>query len=323
MTDLIKITNQPPAYLQNLGYVDSGLGAGITPKAPKLGITQAKEFTITRDGQKMILPEKTVRCIMVASASSITKAWYSKSFTPGSNETPDCFSDDGKLPAPGVKMKQSNNCVTCPKNAFGSHPTTGRGKACSDRKRVVLVWEGDPETLMTFNVPTMSMQSLRRIDDQLKQANIPPQAVLLSLSFDPGYTYPVVQMGAVGFVDEATAKRLIALKDSDEVTQLLRETDSEDTGVAPAQEETKAGIPAQVIPFGKTAQSEPEPEVEVEAAKPKRTRRTKAEMEAARAAENPQTPDPAFVEEVAEEVTAQQAGTPSNVLDMINAWKSK
>lgn len=309
-------TGQMPAYLQKLQYVDSGLGAGVAPRAPKLGITTAREWTITRDGQKIILPDKSVRVVLVASASNITKAWYEKPFVPGSTEAPDCFSNDGKVPAAGVKKKQANSCAVCPKNAFGSHPVTGRGKACGDRKMVVLVWEGEPDTLMTFNLPTQSMQNLKRIDDELKKANIPPQAVLMELRFDPAYTYPVVQMGAVGFVDEGTATRLLALKDSEEVAQLLREEQEQHTEEAPTQTEV---VPTKTIQFG-TAQAEVEPAPEPE--KPKRKPRQKKEDSQV---QQQAAPEPVLVdEEEEEEEEDEQAASaqPSNVLSLLQKWKT-
>ena len=40
-----------PDFLREMGgYQDEGLGAGIQPRAPKLGITQDKRFTMTKDG---------------------------------------------------------------------------------------------------------------------------------------------------------------------------------------------------------------------------------------------------------------------------------
>lgn len=285
--NLTVITGQLPDHLRQIGYQDSGLGAGITPRAPKLSVTLDKRWAVTKDGNTMFLPTPTVRAVLVASAENITKAWYSKPYTPGSNEAPDCYSDDGRVPAPGVKAPQCSNCAACPKNAFGSHPVTGRGKACGDRKRVVLVWEGAPDELMVFNVPTMSMQALRKIDTELRNANIPPQGVMMELRYDPAHQYPVVQIGAVGFIDQQTTMNLIARSKSQEVAELLRETEFDAEGAQAAPEPAPV-VPNQVIQFGQGVQGEANPPVNTQVEvpeKPKRTRRTKAEMEAARAAE--------------------------------------
>lgn len=302
--NLIAVSTQLPDYLRELGYQDAGLSAGVTPKAPKLSVTTAKEFTITKDGQTVILPRgadgrTTVRCVLVAASGTLTKAWYEKPFVPGSNEAPDCYSNDAKVPAPGVAKPQCANCAQCPRNAFGSHPVTGRGKACGDRKLVVLVWEGDPETLMTWNVPTMSLNGLRKFDTTLRDNNIPMQSVMVELAFDPTVTYPVVTIGAVGFVDKGTAVRLRDASESEECGMLLREADYEPAAeqAAPSQ-----AVPQTQIQFGAQqtvdvqqtgAAGHVNPSHTTQAgatsapaeAPPKRKRATKAEMEARRAAE--------------------------------------
>ena len=300
-----------PAYLQNFQYEDSGLGAGITSRAPSLGITTEKSFSITKDGKTQVLmeqvtgangqvftqPQRTVNVVLIAGAANITKAWYAKSFVPGSKEAPDCFSNDGRTPAPGVKMKQCDTCAGCPKNAFGSHPVTGRGKACGDRKMVVLVWDQAPDQLMTFNVPTMSHNALKNLDNQLREARIPLQAVLVQLSFDPNVTYPVVKMSAVGFLPQEMAEAYMAKAHTQEVSELLREVDFDVADDAPKTQEAQAPAGSLVAPLEQTQQQTQAEPVNTEAMQtqtvtqqptteepPKRKRATKAEMEARRAA---------------------------------------
>lgn len=336
--NLIAISNSLPEYLRGgaMQYEDSGLAAGVAPRAPKLSVTTAKQWSITKDGSTMILPTPTIRAVLVASAENITKSWYAKGFVAGSKDAPDCYSNDGKVPAAGVKAAQCSNCAGCPKNAFGSHPVTGKGKACSDRKLVVLVWEGAPDELMTFNVPTMSMQSLRKLDTELRSANIPVQSVLCELSFDQGTMYPVVKISAVGFVDQTTAVNLRNKASSQEVADLLRETDHEQ----PADATPTSPVPQQTIAFG--AQVGGQPEVFAPQASPvapaapveqKRRRRTKAEMEAARAAENAAasgvvaTPAPtvAAPHGTPQEAPQEAAAAPAGGLDigsLLAKWKS-
>lgn len=287
---LIPTNGQLPAYLQQtgLGYQDSGLSAGVTPRAPKLGITTAKQWTVTKDGATMILPQTEVHGVLIASAMNITKAWYEKPFVPGSTEAPDCYSDDGRSPAAGVKKPQCSNCAQCPKNAFGSHPVTGRGKACADRKRVIFVWEHLPNELMTFNVPTMSLQALMKLDTELRNANIPLQAVMVKLSFDPSVIYPVVKISAIGYVPQETAFNLIKKASSQEVADLLRETEYDEPDAPPA---TGSPVPDQTVAMGQANAPESFPPADTGAAqtygtvtpppeKAKRTRRTKAQIEA-------------------------------------------
>lgn len=312
--ELIIATDKLPDYIRELGgYVDEGLSAGVTVRAPKFGITIDKAFTITKDGQTVILqgadgyPVRTVVGVIVAASDTLTKAWYEKTYEAGNFDAPDCFSNDGKVPAPGVAKPQSTNCASCPKNAFGSHPVTGRGKACNDRKMIVMVWQGAPDELLTFNVPTMSLQALTKLNSELKQANIALQSVAVQFSFDMTKTYSVVKIGTVGFVDKDSFLKYKTLSESDEVRALLREVDYDPPEAAPKQQEEL--VPQNTINFGGAGQGQQTNEAQQSqqtqdagggigqnpnaaadpaagAAQPaKRARRTKAEMEAARAAE--------------------------------------
>lgn len=259
-TDLITFSTDVPAFLQEAGgYRDEGLGAGIAPKAPKLSVTTSKQWSITENGQTIILPSQTINGVIVASAQTLTKAWYEKAYTPGSNVAPDCFSNDGKTPAPGVAKPQCANCATCPKNAFGSHPVTGRGKACGDRKMVVVALETMPDKLATFNIPTMSLGSLREIDGRLKTNNIPLQSVMMQFSFDPGVVYPVAKIGAIGYIDKTNFERFRELADSDEVSALLREVDYDPASEPAAQQPV---VPNNQIAFGTGGQQQIQQQVQ-------------------------------------------------------------
>lgn len=302
-----------PAFLQELGgYQDEGLSAGIQPRAPKIGITIDKHFTITRDGVSQILetvmtdsagnkqsvPMQRLRCVIVAASQTTTKAWYEQAYVPGSNAAPECYSNDGKTPAPGVAKPQCSSCLQCNKNAFGTS-NTGRGKACADRKMLVVAWEGAPDELMTWNVSTTSLQSLAKFNQELKNANIPMQSVLVELMFDPTIQYPVVKISAVGFVDKATFLKFKEASQTDEVAALLREVDYEPA--VPAD----SPVPNNQIKFGEQAQQPAPQQTQQQAPQetlaqqqppaqeaPKRTRRTRAQIEADRAAAASQQPEP-------------------------------
>lgn len=310
--ELIIATDKLPDYIREMGgYVDEGLAAGVQARSPKFGITIDKAFTITEEGQTIILqgpdgyPVRTVVGVIIAASDTLTKAWYEKTYEAGNFDAPDCFSNDGKVPAPGVAKPQHSNCAACPKNAFGSHPVTGRGKACNDRKMIVMVWQGAPDKLLTFNVPTMSLGALAKLNNELKNANIALQSVAVQFSFDMSKTYSVVKIGTVGFVDKDSFLKYKSLSESDEVRSLLREVDYDPPEPAPKPEEV---VPQNTINFGGAGQgqqNEAQQSQQTQAqgsatgqganlagdpapgtqAPPKRARRTKAQMEADAAAE--------------------------------------
>lgn len=314
MADIIPVVQGLPAYLQQVQAQPTNLGAGISASAPRLGITITREFTLTKNGQTQILPNRSVRAVILAAAPTLNKAWFSKPFAPGQDVVPDCYSDDGQVPAQGATNKQHSNCSMCPKNAFGSNPVTGRGKACSDRKRVVLALEDDPNTAVVANWPTMSLAGLKNLDMQLQAGRIPLQAVMLEFSFDTTVQYSKILINPVGFVPEEVFRALEHLANLPATVELLRSEVYEDEPPTPAPMQPPAYLaqptygapvaPAQQAVQPAPAQSAPQPvqtapaqqdpspvqpapaQTEappVEASR--RRRRTKAEMEAARAAE--------------------------------------
>lgn len=84
--------------------------------------------------------------------------WYNKPFNPEQPANPACFAmarDEEELaPHEDSEEKQGGpdgKCFGCPKNAWGSDPRGGRGKACSQVRRLVLIpataVESDESTL--------------------------------------------------------------------------------------------------------------------------------------------------------------------------------
>lgn len=323
-----------PEHLRTTGYVDSGLGAGILPKAPKLGITLDKCFTFTegKTTTKMMTPEgkpvQSVQVVLLAAAQSISKAFYAGEYTPGSNDLPDCYSNDGRVPAPGVKSPKCTNCSSCPKNAIGSDKR-GTGKACRDRKTVVLVMVNDPEQLVRLSVPTMSMTNLRALDDRLRKANVCQQGVVVELSFDYDYDYSVLKFNPVGYVDKETTLELVARSTSPEVTDLLaREFEVEgDDSASAAKEEPLIPMTTMNLKTGEVT-----PEAPAEAAVPRAGRKTKAQKEAERqaavAAEEarkaqaapPAAEDGEEEEEEEEDDAGEAPASTDSIADLIDNW---
>lgn len=72
--------------------------------------------------------------------------WYTKPFNAEQPSNPSCFAlarEEGKLaPHPDAEEPQGGKegmCEGCPQNAWGTDPRGGRGKACSQIRRMVLM----------------------------------------------------------------------------------------------------------------------------------------------------------------------------------------
>jgi len=74
------------------------------------------------------------------------KEWYKEKFVPGKQATPGCYafgpSDKGMVPHESAPEKQNPTCTGCKWNEFGS-ADVGRGKACKDVRRLMVILASD------------------------------------------------------------------------------------------------------------------------------------------------------------------------------------
>lgn len=127
--------------------------------------------------------------VVILKSSRITKLYYINGWEEGSTARPDCYSSNGIVPDSDVITPQAHTCALCPHDAFGSSPT-GKGKACSDGKRLAIVpledleneFHGGP---MLLRIPPDSLVPLQEYGDKLKKAGAPFYAVGTRIRFDP------------------------------------------------------------------------------------------------------------------------------------------
>lgn len=88
-------------------------------------------------------------------------------FDPNNPENPICFAlaqEDGEMiPHPQALKKQAPSCADCQYNAWGSAPNGGRGKACKENRRLLLipasaVVSRDPASGQMFAAPAGSVK---------------------------------------------------------------------------------------------------------------------------------------------------------------------
>jgi hypothetical protein len=192
-------------------------------------------------------PVRALKVIIVGISPTISKAYYAKSFQPGSrNVLPDCFSTNGEVPDITSPMMQSETCALCEKNKFESaisdDGTKGRGKACRDGRKIAVVPDGDVRNAMfggpmMLRLPVMSMPNLAKYCGQLSIAGYDVSQVVTAMSFNPDVRYPEVVFSAVSFI-QAQEDYEIACDwmRSDTVRQMLDEAPTfENTSVSPVE----------------------------------------------------------------------------------------
>lgn len=129
---------------------------------------------------------------------------------------------DGKnqVPFDTSPNKQSDDCTSCWANQWGSDERRAKAKACKSGRRVVLLAAGedyaeDPDPdLIRLRIPVMSA---RAWDDYIAKltatTGYPCFGVITELSFDRSVDYPKLKFKAVGQVDPAYGKVVLACRE--------------------------------------------------------------------------------------------------------------
>jgi hypothetical protein len=80
-------------------------------------------------------------CVILA--APIERLYYSDRYDPTKVVGPKCFAiaavATGMGPSIAAEEKQHDNCEGCPQNQWGSSPTGGKGKACRETRRLLLI----------------------------------------------------------------------------------------------------------------------------------------------------------------------------------------
>ena len=205
--------------------------AGVE-KEKNLGGGTSLKFSpgaITYNGANM--PGGRLNVIILESA--FLNAWYRSSYDQDNPSSPDCFAlalDDSAL-APHEKSTdpQSDTCITCEQNAWGS-AATGRGKACGNKRRLALLTANDcedgagttgAEMITAILSPTTLKAWAGYVRSVADQHSRPTWAVVTEISnvLDPGQTpsfhieFALVDLITDEEVLEALEKRLTAAQE--------------------------------------------------------------------------------------------------------------
>lgn len=180
-----------------------GISAGfavlsIRGKAFRIKYLGEETQLMERDNQGRERPFYSIEVVLVAANPHISKTWYEQGYVEGSTEMPDCFSNNGMVPDPGSPKLQNSSCLKCKWNQWGSSRAqggSGRGKDCSDNKRIAVVPAGDLNNEayggpMLLRFPPASLGEVMAYSKSLQAMKIMANAIVTELSFDPTAEYP-------------------------------------------------------------------------------------------------------------------------------------
>ena len=251
---------------------------------------KGKVFHIKRGDEKTLVtkpdgdgePAASLEVIVLKTHPGVAKTYYSKGFSEGSVEKPDCYSNDGTAPAADAQSPQAKKCAACPHNQWGSKITEDgkKGKSCADVKHLAVAPAGQINDPMLLRVPAASLKTWDQYVDLLKKRGVPPPAVVTKVGFDYTVAHPALTFKPVGFIDEAMAVEVKEVLDTDVVQNIIggaptaAEVDNGDDAPkaaakpAPVEEEAPAPAPkksAKLAAVVEEAEAAPKAKVKVEA----------------------------------------------------------
>lgn len=308
-----------PAYLQNRQSqrVAEGAADGIGGSLPPHISIRGNEFTLVdAAGNKAEVPEKYLDVCFVDRSEVVCKQYYENDYVEGSNEPPTCWSANGLAPSMEASQPQSATCAACEWNVRGSDVSKISGKpikACRDEKWTAVILPKYPAMVFQFRVTPGSFKAWKGYTDKFKGQATDLSDVVTRLAFEKGKN-GVLTFEATSYIDETLFKAREAAAIEKKTDVLVGRNDrpipaslpSGSQGAGQAQRPLLEQ-PAPNAAFGSTGTAPPLTQTAplAGAASPsdpaslpggsqgagRRRRRTKAEIEAANAAQagNPAT----------------------------------
>lgn len=278
--------NNVPAHLKaaNASKLNQAAATGTGGvSVNRIGIKGGKFRLIVNGEEVKVLEKNSIQLAIIRAADGVHKAYYAKKWVPGTDDAPDCSSDDGITPRADSLARQSKKCAGCPKNEWGSfvNPDTGaKGKLCSDSKRLAVLPPNQLGTALPpyqLQVPAASLKAFGVMLSGLNNLSpaVPYNAVVVSVAFDTEASYPKLVFSPVDYLDADQYAATEARYDSAETKQCLSgslidvvdvtDEDDDEVEAAPAPRKKAAAKPATVV---EEEEEELEEEEEEEAPKP-------------------------------------------------------
>lgn len=224
------------------------------------------------DGEQVNVSKDDTLPIIIIDAAPISKTYYEGQYDPENPAPPTCWSANAENPAPEVPADQvqSKSCKTCPMAVKGSGQ--GNSAACRYSQRLAVALEGDLSEVYQLSLPAKSLfgkpenghMPMQAYAKHLKSHKVPHACLVTDMYFDEDSETPKVFFKPKRMLEEVELEKVITLRDSEEVQQLLELTVSEVESASrqPSDADVEETPPAAKASSPKAAKkSKPEPEV--------------------------------------------------------------
>jgi hypothetical protein len=169
--------------------------AAAAAERPSISRISLKSGMMSYGGTPM--PNNKMEAVILA--ASYRNVWYAGRYDANNIVNPNCFAisdnDEDMAPHPVVTKPVHPTCSGCPKNEWGSDPNGGRGKACKQTRRLVLmpghaVEKGVDDVLSAemavMDIPVTSVKNYSQFVNTLAaSANVPTYAAVAEISTTP------------------------------------------------------------------------------------------------------------------------------------------
>ena len=185
----------------------------VDPPSGYLISTKGKVFTLP-DGSSNPGP---LNCVILDWASSYT--YFEGIYNPKDIKPPACFAfgrviSDMK-PSDSAPKKMHENCKECPMNQWGSDPQGGKGKACKNMRRLLVVPIDADENAQPW-VLRVSPTGIKHFDkyvSTLSDLDKHPIQVSTRIGFEENEAYPSLRFAVTGQLDDDSINLMWRLKE--------------------------------------------------------------------------------------------------------------
>lgn len=275
MSNLALFNSAVPAHIKATGMSDlakSLVGGG--GNSGKRISTKGGVFRLYSDGKEVAsIDDRHLDVVLVRAAPKVSRTFYAGQYVDGQNVAPTCWSQDGDVPDPTCKSKQSATCATCPQNQKGSGQ--GDSRACRFNQRLAVVLANDIEgDVMQLTLAATSIFGREEGGNYPLQAYVravvaaggDPAKLVTRLRFDTKAPVPKLFFKPERWLNEDEIETCLAKGESPEAVKAVTMTVSQQDGV---QASAPAPLAIGAAPKAtKAAKPAPAPEPEEETAEP-------------------------------------------------------
>tara|TARA_R110002167_G_scaffold60282_2_gene170417 strand:+ start:16007 stop:16702 length:696 start_codon:yes stop_codon:yes gene_type:complete len=167
-------------------------------------------FVIGTKGKRFTLPDGSasdgpLTCVIVDWISF--NKYYSGAYNANALTAPDCWALNKNVqelgPSKSSPKPQNETCEGCPRNEWGSAIGGGKGKACKNTRRLLVISvaelaaNGPDAQAYTIDVSPTGLKHFDKYITSLNNRDAHPASMITDITFEPNESFPSLRFKAV------------------------------------------------------------------------------------------------------------------------------